>query len=288
MKTCTKCRASLPKSEFFRCGHNKDGLHSWCKSCSRAAKRKGRTSRAERRAAVFPVAGVKVCSKCCQAKSLDLFASRGGKRASEPRAYCIECSKRGFRTWAVATGRQRHSSRAALLDAIHQRRHPRPGFKACLRCGKTKRYSSFQKNAAQKDGLGNQCKACRNQLEKKRRHANLALFREKQRAYIQANRERVRLLSRLGEHRRRARKMRLKEHFTKAEWLALCERYGNRCVKCGSMGKLTADHVMPISRRGRNSIDNIQPLCLTCNVRKHTRHIDYRLPLLECRHELPK
>lgn len=64
--------------------------------------------------------------------------------------------------------------------------------------------------------------------------------------------------------------------FTQAEWDALCARYGNRCLRCGSDGPLTIDHVIPLSRGGKNTIDNIQPLCHKCNSSKGAKHIDYR------------
>jgi 5-methylcytosine-specific restriction endonuclease McrA len=64
--------------------------------------------------------------------------------------------------------------------------------------------------------------------------------------------------------------------FTSEEWIALCERYGYRCLSCGDLCPLTADHVVPVSKGGANTIDNIQPLCQPCNSSKGTRIIDYR------------
>ncbi len=53
--------------------------------------------------------------------------------------------------------------------------------------------------------------------------------------------------------------------FTWDEFLLVCAVYGNRCLKCGFTGKLSPDHVTPLFRGGSNNIDNIQPLCITCN-----------------------
>jgi len=41
--------------------------------------------------------------------------------------------------------------------------------------------------------------------------------------------------------------------------------YGMPCVYCGSKDNIEIDHVLPLSRGGRNSIGNMQPLCMTCN-----------------------
>jgi 5-methylcytosine-specific restriction endonuclease McrA len=81
---------------------------------------------------------------------------------------------------------------------------------------------------------------------------------------------------RIIELRRRARKERCGGTHTLPEWKALCNQYGNKCLSCGNTGRLTVDHVIPLSKGGTNDIGNLQPLCLSCNIRKNTRIIDYR------------
>ena len=63
---------------------------------------------------------------------------------------------------------------------------------------------------------------------------------------------------------------------TQTEFDELCEKYGGRCLACGKVTKLTPDHIVPISQGGSDTIDNIQPLCGSCNESKGARTIDYR------------
>lgn len=50
------------------------------------------------------------------------------------------------------------------------------------------------------------------------------------------------------------------------------QRDGHRCQYCGSAhAALSIDHVMPRSRGGSDSWDNVTTACLACNVRKGNR-----------------
>lgn len=81
----------------------------------------------------------------------------------------------------------------------------------------------------------------------------------------------------LSHYERRRLRMRTNGGWhTRAEWLALCEQYNYRCLCCRRKRSLTKDHIIPIAEGGSDDIENIQPLCQSCNSRKHTQTIDYR------------
>lgn len=64
------------------------------------------------------------------------------------------------------------------------------------------------------------------------------------------------------------------------QWSAVCESFGMICLRCkrpGTVFTLTPDHVVPLSLGGSNTIENIQPLCMSCNCSKNAKVADYRV-----------
>lgn len=176
--------------------------------------------------------------------------------------------------------------------------------KMCLNCKVVKPIDQFKKNKDARDGLQAWCDECRHKKEKeyrsdpnwvssyqkksreyfsrmtdeqKRRKHEMNYDRQKERMKIDPEyRNRKNRQSDLKNRRREKILWSKEEHYTIEEWVALCEKYDNRCVSCKQQIGLTVDHVVPLSQGGKDTIDNIQPLCRSCNSRKNDRHIDYR------------
>jgi len=49
------------------------------------------------------------------------------------------------------------------------------------------------------------------------------------------------------------------------------------CLCCGSLKKLSIDHIVPVNKQGENKISNLQTLCKSCNSKKGTTIIDFRV-----------
>lgn len=84
----------------------------------------------------------------------------------------------------------------------------------------------------------------------------------------------------LAHNRRRRARLRASEGgFSAEDWQRLLEKYNHTCLCCGAQGiPLQADHIIPLSKGGPHTADNIQSLCGPCNSRKRTKTIDYRSP----------
>ena len=86
------------------------------------------------------------------------------------------------------------------------------------------------------------------------------------------------------------RKARLKAvggSHTPAEWETLQAQYNWTCPCCKkSEVKLTKDHIIPVIKGGSDNIENIQPLCGSCNSKKHIKVIKYDYILSAINNEL--
>lgn len=87
------------------------------------------------------------------------------------------------------------------------------------------------------------------------------------------NRERV-------KKRKALKKNGIGGNFSNDEWERLKKKWDYMCLCCKRYEpeiRLTQDHIIPLSKGGIHSIENIQPLCQSCNSRKHVNTNDYRI-----------
>jgi len=181
--------------------------------------------------------------------------------------------------------------------------------KKCNTCKEVKDISLFnkKKDKRRKEGYKNICKACQSVWYKKwvketnyknnYYNNNKEKIKEKSREIYQCNKEKEKERTRVWKknNREKINKWlskpinRIKDNLRKykrrgaigkieySDWVDLCNKYENKCLCCGAKEKMTIDHVIPLILGGTNSIENVQPLCLSCNSKKGIKTTDYRL-----------
>ena len=107
------------------------------------------------------------------------------------------------------------------------------------------------------------------------------------RAWQNQNRERVQeatrrwranhpLAAQVSGNNTRARREGAVGAVTEQEWIVILEQHEYKCASCRQQRKLEIDHITPIKLGGANMVENIQPLCHACNMRKKQQLTDYR------------
>jgi len=98
--------------------------------------------------------------------------------------------------------------------------------------------------------------------------------RELQRQWVEKNRDYMNYLS----LKRCALKRGASGNHSFGEWELLKKQYDYTCPSCHKKEpeiKLTQDHIIPLSKGGSENIENIQPLCKSCNSRKKDKEIKF-------------
>lgn len=157
-------------------------------------------------------------------------------------------------------------------------------MKTCSRCSKEKELTQFHFH--KRWGYVAHCKNCDKIAKSEYYQKNKQKVKERVAAWQSENPDKVKGYKRDWKQRnpdavtahknaRRAAALRGGK-YTAKEWRDLCDFYGNVCLSCGADKNITVDHVKPLSIGGTNTIDNLQPLCGSCNYRKGKKEIDYR------------
>ena len=166
-------------------------------------------------------------------------------------------------------------------------------MKVCNQCQEAKPLEGFSKNKEYSDGLQNRCKDC----ARKYRQANAEIIKAKQRdKYLRVREERLAknreyyrknsksIIEQKSEYNKAnpdvKRKASLKRRVVQADngTFKILDKdmrrlYASPCLYCGSTDRIQADHVIPVSRGGVNSIGNLVPCCYKCNPSKGARTI---------------
>lgn len=153
-------------------------------------------------------------------------------------------------------------------------------MKQCSKCHELKSFDLFYNDKKSKDGKCAQCKDCRadHQREwcKNNREKHNAKFRKQYAKNPEPHKKRSREYSKnnpelsiIIKHKRRTKKISNGIFYIRKTFMR--RLYLSNCAYCGSSKKIHADHIIPISKGGRHSEGNLQPLCAYCNYSKNDK-----------------
>jgi 5-methylcytosine-specific restriction endonuclease McrA len=215
---------------------------------------------------------VKRCNKCGCEKPLDQFHI--AKSSSDGRYFsCKECTL----NWQREKYR---ANREAKLAANARWYADHPEKRSEYRLAAKQRRPGAAADASRK--YRQRHPEARREYGKKYFAEHKERFREWQRRRYQRSPDKF------AEYRHRWRAGQSDGRPTALQWAALLNDCGRRCLACGMHASeikafypnrrkmLELDHIIPVAMGGKTGMDNIQPLCPSCNNSKRKKAIDYR------------
>jgi hypothetical protein len=136
-KICNKCGVTKEIRDFGRSERSKDGLKTWCRSCTSNYNKALPPN--------LPVDSPQRCNRCNKVKA----ATEYHRRPTSPNGLCHICKPCNMEYLKERRMQWKASN-------VHIQRHE----KLCTKCGKVKLTSEFQKKSASIDGLHACCKLC--------------------------------------------------------------------------------------------------------------------------------
>ena len=187
---------------------------------------------------------------------LKMSKSQTGRKKSDETKKKMSEGQKGINTWSKGT-KASNEAKKKMSDAKKGKMPKNVGVSFGL---------SGKDSPSWKGGITNDMIEYR-----KNYNNNLTDKKRKKRSWDKNKRNRLKrkTIENIGAH-------------TYGEWELLKKQYNYTCPCCGlsepfnqRSKNLTEDHIIPLSKGGSDLIENIQPLCLSCNIKKHTLIIKY-------------
>lgn len=206
----------------------------------------------------------KVCFKCGEYKNIGDFHVNRSKKDGR-NITCKNCTKA-------------YRMKKGYINPKKDT-HDKNG-KVCSKCGEYKIYSEFYKNHTHKDGFTGQCKKCRDEYGKLYRQDKSNINYQTWNLIYENSNDRKKDKN-VNATKRRSHKY--KVNFTEYERNEILDRDKWTCQCCeikvhdrstgnwNTPDKAHIDHIVPISKGGDSSPENLQTLCRTCNLSKSNK-----------------
>ena len=227
-KVCLKCGQELPLVSFSRDKSRKDGLHPYCKGCWKA----------------YRSANLEKLRK----HEREYGASRKEERRIKNRVYYQRNSEH-----LIANQRAYYAETRNVRQET-ARQYYRDHREEC-KAYKREHWPLFYANHRDKSLAWSRQWYQRN--KERRRHQN--------KMWARAHPEAVKAII---ERRRATLQNAEINDLTYKEWETILREYGYRCAYCFLSGPLSMDHIIPLSKGGDHTADNVVPACRSCNSSK--------------------
>lgn len=265
-KVCTKCGLSKSLDEFAKKNGGKYGRQPHCRACKNATDRnysvmnpdKVRAYNAARKDKPKVVPEEKTCRTCKRTKPIDEFGfDQSTKDGHATRCkFCKRSESKGYRT--------ENPIKVRIASARWKAEHP--AELAAYALANAPKRNAQRKTRYATDPAKENAQTSAYYFAKKDE------LRPKRRAWDQAHPE----FAHEKNKRRRAQIAGSEiNDLTHAQWVEIQEAQKHRCYYCGKRckGKLTQDHLTPLSKGGLHTLHNVIAVCVSCNSRKGPRAI---------------
>ena len=259
MKRCGHCRTTLPLENFAKNSSMIDGLQHYCRMCSKEAKRKYRQSDKSKLTE----------QRYDRRPSLAKYTKSEKFKIQQQRYHQ---SEKGKATARLSMQRRRKTEKVKLYGQQYRRSEAR---KLSVR-----RYDKSEKGKITKRRIAQSDNA--REYQRDFRKANKESFANYIREWLRTT-EGKEYIARRNFHRRSSvLRTPVKQLLNSAQWREIKLKFHNACAYCGipesSSVKLTRDHLIPVTKGGLHTKENIVPACQPCNARKGAKLLIHPIP----------
>lgn len=200
--------------------------------------------------------------------------------------------------------REKNKEKIQISSKVYRNAHrvikiePLIKEKTCHVCKTT--YSAdddtyFHKKSSGKYGLSTVCRQCFKLRSDKYYQDNSEHIKEKCTQYYFKNIDKKKIYSKkwhlvydktekgrnikiIAWEKRRALELNLGNNYSNEQWIQCKSDFNSECAYCGKTEKLTIEHFIPVSKFGELTINNVIPVCSSCNSSKGNRAFEIWYP----------
>ena len=250
-KRCCVCKTEFPLEDFHRNSARRDGHTECCKKCAIARVHVWREENLERARE----------NEHCYAR----------EHREQARVRAKEWYRKN-REYALAENRKSRQEHSEEVRARDRARSKTDHFKA-VRQAYRKNNSDKVRETKRRAYIRHREEILKKQQIYTAKNKEKILRRNKE--WRARNPEKVRAIKDRYDRRKRASIAGVLCSLTQEQWEAILTLHSNRCAYCGRDGvRLEKEHVVPLSKGGPTTADNIVPACRSCNASKHTKMLN--------------